>query len=388
MAVLKNNGPIVRENESYAVDNLGRLVLRTNQAVPIDTTLPTPPEIDVAATGALVNEVALKTNQTNEYRLVKEILQDNPEISGQFFSKEFGQPMIRKVQIHDASGTSTYDGLAATNQVEFELRGSVYRRERETVEPVPDYGFVVRKFRRYDDEIEQNVFEIRQFIETDSNTIDVGDTYTHGAVNYLVLNVQLLHYSTTLEERVLETIVAPAGVVVLEKTEYQGYGFQVPAIYGDFDTGWSTDTDFTIKPPWVGTHYTAIPHRTARFAAVIKVEFTIGPNPNPKPTRFAVTSPGAASRIIPIPENSIHPDFAYIEITPTFPSGEQVEAYPASTPPPEDWDPLFFVVVDFSEKVWRGNVYVRRTAYISPDTAPEDFPADFEVNSYGIVVEL
>lgn len=383
----KNSGPRLTDIVMTVAQD-GDVITTTKQHVPDDVPLPTAQEADLVNGGANMEAVSLIADRTNE-RLLSVSTKAHTTRTSSEFSPEFGQGVTRIETVRAVDADETYVDEADATTIDLR-HDHVSKDQVRRTELVPQPSFAERRFTVYDEDLQMHVYELRQFIPTGSNTFVAGDPYETSPSGFpggfTVLSVDLLHYSPTIEERVMRCLPQSENALFQTIFEYDSIGFQVPAIVEILDTGWSPSNDFTIKPPHVGVHYTLLPHRNSAFPCVVRTDFYQGPPPDDLPTRFSVISPGAASRVIPIPENSIHPDFSFFETTPTV-VGAQVEIFPASTPSPEDFDPLYFFVVDVRQRIWKGNIYIRRVTFVSPDTPPEDFPSDYVVVN-GIVIPI
>lgn len=381
------------KNESQSL--ISRVISRETEGETVETTIVKVPLSKELADlpvefGYGTNKTALLQDQTNERTQITET-QTHTEKSGEYFDERFGQAMLREIKVVDPTdSTQDYDGQVIANEtVSLEFEPIDLGHSRRT--HVKFSGSIrIRPSFEFDNEMGRMIFIFR-FYTAPANYSAVlpGSSIVYESFTYPIYDVRILDYSPTLG--LIEAFCVPVeedGTIQNAfRTELQPIGYQAPAIVEIPDSAWTTGTDYTIPPPWVGTNYNITAHRTASYPAVVKISYHQGEPTDPLPTRFVVTSPGAASRIIPIPENSIHPDFTFTETTPTYPTPAVVETYAASTPAPDDYDPSMFVCVESGQRLYRGNIWVRRVAFISVETPPEDFPSDYEVVN-GIVIPL
>lgn len=357
-----NPGP---ELESVELDrnSRGGQRITTKNKVPTDTAIS-------SSLAYGTTEAKLLQEQTNE-KVSSVTVEEHPEITGQFFNQEVGQLCSLKRK-RVAAGTSlTLSATLLEGRIDPEDTG---HSDRYVVELIGSAR--VRSFVEWDDEVKVDIYTTRQLVAKATASPAIGDGVA--ATSRFYIDVQRFDFNSELDLLLTRSCVVPSGRVVFESV-----GFQFPAVVTIPSSSWSTTTDFTIKPPWVGTHYNIIPHRTASRAAAVYYTYSHGVFGTDIPQTFAVSSPGAASRILPIPPNSIHPAFTYHEVTPS--TEADVEVFSASTPSPSVYDADKFLVADARERIWKGLFRERRVVFLSLNTQPEDFPASYTLNS-GVVV--
>lgn len=375
---LKNDGPELILTERSLETN-GEIVVTSKQAVPNDRELPP------YTYGT--DKVALETDRTNER--VKVIVSRTHEArSGQVFMEEYGQYMIKEIKTVDATdATETYDGKKVANTVALAFDPVDPKHNTRTHVYPPDSGFRLRYSAEWTEEVKQFLWVLRQIIPSTFAPPVPGDAiYSIDGDTYELIDTKQSDMNERLSLLELVLCLSPESGIIIYRVQFtEPIGWQAPAVFNFLTSTWTNGTDLVVQPPHLGTDYEATPHRTCTHPAVVIVTYTIQQDPDPLPTKFVVTSPAAASRVYPVPENTIHNDISAYEITDDYPAGKYVEIIPASTPSPEDYDPTSFFCIEAGEKPWRGNCWVRRVAFISPDTAPENFPASYEVVN-GIVI--
>lgn len=154
--------------------------------------------------------------------------------------------------------------------------------------------------------------------------------------------------------------------------ETANYGFQFPAILFLIDPAWSVpNPPFTYTGPFPGVNYDLLLPRSNTNPALITHSYFISAT---KPTRdeiFSVYSPGAASKILDIPTNTIHPNIYFEEVNGA--DSQVVELIPES-------DPVSYslgngstvqgdaLLVACEVKRYRGNIWHKRTVTVSEGT--------------------
>lgn len=159
------------------------------------------------------------------------------------------------------------------------------------------------------------------------------------------------------------------------RIEQVSRGFQFPAQFELLDVLWGIPRTpgYYTPGPYPGVHYTLSAHRSTTRPAICTYTYHNGPWPSNEPLDpvFTVTSPGAASRIFPINQNTIHDaiDIMEYDSDDTIPGGGlQIELLPASTP--ATYDPTDILVIEASERKWRGPIYERRICTVQETAAP------------------
>lgn len=146
------------------------------------------------------------------------------------------------------------------------------------------------------------------------------------------------------------------------RTERVSMGYQFPAQFIFLaTTTWAIpNPPFTMQGPFPGVDYTLTAHRSASKAAEVEYTYTSGA-PGSVPDTFVVTSPGAASRIFPIGQNTVHDAFTIYEFQGL--STQTVEIIPASSP--STYAPGTDLVIQSGAERWKGNIWRTKKVTIS-----------------------
>jgi hypothetical protein len=139
---------------------------------------------------------------------------------------------------------------------------------------------------------------------------------------------------------------------------------------------WSvSDYDGRFQPPWpgdgvaTGTVYHLKPRHVKVTGRVIRSQ-SLGSSGS-LPNRYNVYTPGTASKIFSIGNDTVHGPIRVVETTDTYPGGITVENIPASTP--ATYDAKSILTVSAEEKREDGIIYEKTVIQVSEQTNPYKF---------------
>lgn len=159
----------------------------------------------------------------------------------------------------------------------------------------------------------------------------------------------------------------------LSRTERESMGYQLPGVFEAVLSTWTIPpAPFHYQGPYAGSnvgigglsegyHYTA--PKTASWPAIITTTYTLGADPTPAEV-FTVETPGKASRIYPIGDNTVHGALYAFETQ----GGDTliIEQIPASVPPLADYDPEATKIIRYEDRKWRGPIWRQVLVEIDP----------------------
>lgn len=215
----------------------------------------------------------------------------------------------------------------------------------------PAYPILVRK--GFDPETGAAMTTTSQVVVLPASPDAIGSAAGAG----YVIDSEIVPINAFLGTKITVTMAIPE-----TRTEYESIGFQFPALFV-FLGSWAIPGICTIQGPYAGVNYTLSAHRTASKPGATVISYTNGP-PGALPATWNVTTPGNASRIFPIQDNTIHNVILINEWCDADPfPGHVVESLPASTP--SSYTPGDSLTIRAGTRRWRGNMWEKKVVSIS-----------------------
>lgn len=182
----------------------------------------------------------------------------------------------------------------------------------------------------------------------------VGDSLrSEGSIynTQIVISCKLTGKNAVYGVLITQTMALPPS-----RTERKSRGFQFPAQFVLLDPLWDIPhpPGYFSRGPFPGVNYTLTAHRSANRPAECLISYTNGPSIVALPDIWTVTTPGAASKVFPIGQNTIH---NAIEIFEYNPAPLLIEDLPASDP--ASYNPTDELVIEVSERKWKGPIWER-----------------------------
>lgn len=277
-----------------------------------------------------------------------------PTLLGKYIDVENGRMVTVSERVEENGGEPTdIAGIISSTVTAIDANRSKRKYEVaesfETFEDIPGVTSLQKWFIRQEPRTHADLYNFIALATKGHDLPDIGTVFTFRDIEMEITSRDVKGYTDTEDQWVIEAV--PTDMDLLTYVEFVRAGIRFPGLY-QFIEQFSVAFTFPYRPPFPGIHDNYLPPRTNTIPARATHYFTRG-KPESIPQKFTVLSPGMASKMVPIREDTIHPAFQWFINSDD--AVTMVENIRASSP--ETYDPNEIYIFDVEATRWRGNIY-------------------------------